>query len=154
MWLTRPAESIGENVWKMGSWLFNGGSCEEKDEERKQQEVVLMVALLVLGCWHEGSRMSSKTHTESDWMLPCCMALRWPRTGPDSAWLLLWETHHFLENQSFSEAPHGPNLPPQQTLNWRGWITTLQWGKGDTWLVPALNTILWRHHHNLDLAVF
>lgn len=42
----------------------------KKKEERKQQEViplvvlsvVLPVALLVPGCWHEGSWMSSNAH--------------------------------------------------------------------------------------------
>lgn len=34
----------------------------KKKEESKQQEVVLPVALLVPGSWHEGSWMSSNAH--------------------------------------------------------------------------------------------
>lgn len=34
----------------------------KKKEERRQQEVVLPVALLVPGCWYEGSWMSSNAY--------------------------------------------------------------------------------------------
>lgn len=71
IWLGRSAESFRENVWKMGGWVFNGGSSEEKEkeEEKYQREVVF--------CFHihiwwlaAGMRMAGcpSVHTMNNWM--------------------------------------------------------------------------------------
>lgn len=60
----RVQEKMSEK-WEAGS-LMVAVLKRKKKEERKQQEVVLPVVLpvvlLVPGCWHEGSCMSSNAH--------------------------------------------------------------------------------------------